>query len=130
MEDGNTAPRRRQPASRRDQAVVCESCGAKVERRMRGQRFCSSRCRDRARRRSRKPFLGKDTRVPATPAKFCKKSKNLQAINDGSTPAKKALLARAIQVECIDSHQWMEKVSPDGVKVWVAQLRPRYRYGG
>jgi hypothetical protein len=130
MQDGNAAPRRRQLASRRDQAVVCESCGAKVERRMRGQRFCSSRCRDRARGRSRKAFLGKDTRVPATLVKFRKKSNNLQAINDGSSPAKSALLARAIQVECFDPHQWVEKVSPDGVKVWVAQLRPRYRYGG
>jgi hypothetical protein len=121
---------RRRFASRRDQPVVCESCGAKVERRMRGQRFCSSRCRDRARGRSRKAFLGKDTRAPTTPTKFRPKVNDLQAINDGSSPRKEALLARAIQVERIYPHQWMEKVGPDGVKVWVAQLRPRYRYGG
>jgi hypothetical protein len=96
---------------------------------MRGQRFCSARCRERARGRSRKAFLGKDTRTPTTPAKFRSKANNLPAIIDESSPAKSALFARAIQVECFDPHQWVETVSPDGVKVWVAQLRPRYRYG-
>jgi hypothetical protein len=128
MKKGDPAPIRRL-ASRRDKAVVCERCGARVERRMRGQRFCSARCRDRARGRSRKAFLGEDTRAPTTPSNFRNKVNNLQAVNDGSSPAKNALLARAIQVEYFDSHQWVEKVSLDGVKVWVAQLRPRYRYG-
>ena len=132
MRNAKTAPLRRRLVSRRDEPVVCESpgCGRKVERRMRGQRFCSARCRERARGRSRKAFLGKDTRAPASPTKFRNKVKNLQACNDGSTPSKTALLTRAVQVECFERHQWVEKVSPDGVKVWVAQLRPRYRYGG
>jgi hypothetical protein len=132
MPNDNAAPRRRRLASRRDEPVVCESpgCGRKVERRMRGQRFCSSRCRDRARGRSRKAFLGKDTRAPTSPTKFRNKVKNLQAIDDRSSLTKSALLARVIQVECVEPHRWTEKVSPDGVKVWVAQLRPRYRYGG
>jgi hypothetical protein len=68
--------------------------------------------------------------LPTSPTKFRNKLKTLQVTNDGSSPAKRALLARAIQVECFERHQWVEKVSPDGVKVWVAQLRPRYRYGG
>src|SRR6516162_6315995 len=129
MQNGDPAPIRRRLVSRRDQAVVCESCGAKVERRMRGQRFCSARCRDQVRGRSRKAFLGRGTRAPTTPAKFRKNANNLHAIIDESSPAKNALLSRAIQVECFYPHQWVEKVSPDGVKVWVAQLRPRYRYG-
>jgi hypothetical protein len=41
-------------ASRRDAPVICANCGRKVLRRMRGQRFCSARCRDRGRGRSRK----------------------------------------------------------------------------
>jgi hypothetical protein len=129
MPKADTAPQRRRLASRRDQSVVCEKCGAKVERRMRGQRFCSALCRDRARGRSRKAFLGKDTRAPTTSAKFRSKANNLPAIIDESSQAKSVLLARAIQVECFHPHQWVEKVSSDGVRVWVAQLRPRYRYG-
>jgi hypothetical protein len=49
MQNGDPTPMRRRLVSRRDEPVVCESCGAKVERRMHGQRFCSSRYRDRAR---------------------------------------------------------------------------------
>jgi hypothetical protein len=115
MKKGDPAPIRQRLASRRDEAVVCERCGARVERRIRGQRFCSARCRERARGRSRKVFLGKDTRAPTPPPNFRNKFNNLQAINDGTSPAKNALLARAIRVECFDSHQWVEKVSPDGV---------------
>jgi hypothetical protein len=129
MQNSDPARVRRRLASRRDQVVVCESCGERVERRMRGQRFCSTRCRDRARGRSRKAFLGKDTRVPTSPARFRNKCNNLPAIIDESSPAKSVLLARAIQVECFYPHQWAQKVSPDGVKVWVAPLRPRYRNG-
>jgi hypothetical protein len=93
---------------------------------MRGQRFCSFRCRDRARGRSRKAYLGRDTRASITPAK----ANNLPAIIDESSPAKNALRLRVIRVEYFDSHQWAEKISPDGVKVWVTQLRQSYRYGG
>ena len=46
-------------ASRRDAPVICANCGRKVLRRLRGQRLCSARCRDRGRGRSRKAFLGK-----------------------------------------------------------------------
>ena len=49
MKKVDPAPIRRRLASRRDQVVVCDRCGARVERRMRGQRFCSARCRERAR---------------------------------------------------------------------------------
>ena len=38
MQNGDPTPMRRRLVSRRDEPVVCESCGAKVERRMRGQR--------------------------------------------------------------------------------------------
>lgn len=113
---------------RRDQPVICETCGRKVERRMRGQRYCKPRCRDRGRGRSRKAFLGKDTRAPASPTKISSASSDLQRAKTPSSSKAKVSLARVIQVEIIDRHHWEERTSPDGVKVWVAQLSPRYRY--
>jgi hypothetical protein len=54
-------------------------------------------------------------------------SSNLQRAKTPSSKAKVSL-ARLIQIECFDPHHWEERVSADGVKVWVAQLRPQYRY--
>jgi hypothetical protein len=74
--------------------------------------------------RGRRFWVG-DTRAPTTPAKLRCEINYLQAINDESSPTKRALFARAIQIECLDPYRWVETVSPDGVKVWVTQLRPR-----
>lgn len=123
-----TTKSKMQFASRRDQPVICETCGRKVERRMRGQRYCKPRCRGRGRGRSRKAFLGKDTRAPASPTKISSASSDLQRAKTPSSSKAKVSLARVIQVEIIDRHHWEERTSPDGVKVWVAQLSPRYRY--
>jgi hypothetical protein len=47
-------------AARRDEPVTCAACGRKVQRRMRGQRYCSARCRENDRGRVRKAFLVQD----------------------------------------------------------------------
>jgi hypothetical protein len=64
-------------AIRRDAPVMCPICGRSVQRLMRGQRFCSSRCRDRGRKRCRKVFLGTNTGAPATPHKSESKNNGL-----------------------------------------------------
>jgi hypothetical protein len=46
-------------ASRRDEPVTCASCGRKVERKMRGQRFCSARCRQ-GHSRAREPHENRE----------------------------------------------------------------------
>jgi hypothetical protein len=51
-------PDRKKLAVRKDAPVICATCGKRTERQMRGQRYCSRICRERARRRSRKAFLG------------------------------------------------------------------------
>jgi hypothetical protein len=68
----------RTQATRRDAPVVCPTCGRRAERKMRGQRYCSTRCRDRGRKRSRKAFLGTDTGAPATSHKSPSKNNALQ----------------------------------------------------
>jgi hypothetical protein len=46
---------------------------------MRGQRYCSARCREKDRGRVRKAFLGQDTRAPTTPVKKHSKINSLEA---------------------------------------------------
>jgi hypothetical protein len=61
------APRR--PIPRPGELLSCPICERKFKRHARQQRYCSARCRDRGRNRSRKAFLGADTRAPAHPDK-------------------------------------------------------------
>jgi len=72
-------------AARRDAPVVCPTCGRRVKRQMRRQRYCSARCRDRGRKRSRKAFLDTDTRAPSTPHKSASRNNVLQRSNRRSS---------------------------------------------
>lgn len=54
-------------ALRNDEPVICAKCGKRTRRQMRGQKYCSRICRERARKRCRKAFLGRNPRAPATP---------------------------------------------------------------
>jgi hypothetical protein len=74
-------------AARRDEPVTCAACGRKVQRRMRGQRYCSARCRENDRGRVRKAFLAHDTRAPTTPVKKCSSINDLQPARTGSSTA-------------------------------------------
>jgi hypothetical protein len=71
-------------AARRDEPVTCAACGRKVQRRMRGQRYCSARCRENDRGRVRKAFLGQGTGAPTTPVKKFSKINELEAAKTGS----------------------------------------------
>jgi hypothetical protein len=62
--------------------VICASCGKRVARNGRTQRYCSARCRDRGRGRGRKALLGQDTRAPATPHKS---ASNINALQGAKT---------------------------------------------
>jgi hypothetical protein len=92
-------------ASRRDAPVICANCGRKVLRRMRGQRFCSARCRDRGRGRSRKAFLGNDTRAPTTPTK---KRLKFNGLHPTKTASNTDICgpARVIEAECFAGRSW------------------------
>ncbi len=50
MNDYTNAPSGAKAFVRRDAQVKCAACGKLTERRMRGQRYCSKRCRQRASR--------------------------------------------------------------------------------
>src|SRR5580704_4425883 len=72
--------------ARRDAPVVCAACGKTAKRRMRGQRYCSARCRENGRERIRKTHLGQDTRAPATPLKSLNEISSLQRRKMRSSP--------------------------------------------
>jgi hypothetical protein len=76
--------------ARRDEPVTCAACGRKVQRRMRGQRYCSARCRENDRGRVRKAFLGHDTRAPTTPVKKFNEINELETARTGSSTATRA----------------------------------------
>jgi hypothetical protein len=69
----------------RNGPVICAVCGKRTERKMRGQRYCSARCRDRSRSRSRKAFLGRNTGAPTTPRKSSNQINPLPRRKTGSS---------------------------------------------
>jgi hypothetical protein len=59
-------------SARRDCPVVCPSCGRQTRRRMRGQRYCSKRCRQKAnyaKKVERGDFSTRTIALPTTPLK-------------------------------------------------------------
>jgi hypothetical protein len=79
---GQGAGTSRRLAMRRDAPVTCLACGRVVARKARNQRYCSLRCRGRAkekaRNRTRKAGLGGYTGAPTTAANFASKINELQ----------------------------------------------------
>ena len=115
-------------ATRRDEPVVCAKCGKKTKRRMRGQKYCSRICRERSRDRSRKAFLGQDTRAPATP------TKNRTDVNDLAAALRRwshgiCGPSHVIESECYAGREWKSVVSPDGVPALVTRWRRDWRHG-
>jgi hypothetical protein len=71
--------------ARRDAPVICKNCGRKVTRKMRGQRYCSPKCCDRGRGRTRKVLVGGDTGAPGTPPKKDSENRFLRGAKSGSS---------------------------------------------
>jgi hypothetical protein len=79
--------------ARRD--FKCAACGKTTECKMRGQRFCSRRCRQRANyadKVARGDFSTPNTALPTTPHKSASNIKELQGATMGSSPYSNAPL--------------------------------------
>ena len=114
-------------ALHRDAPVICANptCGRRVKRRSRRQKYCSSRCGQMARHYTVKPVLGRDAPDDRNPPKKVKVSNGLQAAK-----SKSDLIRNAVQTEFIAGHHWERVVSPDGIVAFVTQLRrPSYSSG-
>jgi hypothetical protein len=113
---------RKKLAVRNDEPVICARCGKSTERQMRGQKYCSRICRERARKRSRKAFLGRTARSPATPKKIRKDSNALAAaLRRGSYGI--CGPAHVVEAECFAGRESKLVISPDGVPAQVTRWR-------
>jgi hypothetical protein len=115
--------------SRRDAPVLCP-CGRQVARHARQQRFCSTRCRQRAHyveKVARGDFSARTVARPTDPPKKDNKSNALQR---AKTLSSKRIFAPAfvLAVEIFD-HPWKPAISSNGLPISIAPLRPRTLVG-
>jgi hypothetical protein len=113
-------------ACRCDAPVICPVCERRVDRQMRGQRYCSRRCRQKANyaaKVARGDFSTHTTALPTTP----EKNKNkLKALQRAKTLSSRRIFGPAdvLGVEVFD-RAWRPVVSSGGVAVQVGRLRAR-----
>jgi endogenous inhibitor of DNA gyrase (YacG/DUF329 family) len=104
----------------------CQSCGKPITHHA-GRRpgYCSARCRMRefGKGRSRKAFLGGDTRAPTKRQKIDSNNNGLQRAKINSSTR---ILgpASVLAIEVFD-RAWQSRTSSGGVAIKVAQVRPR-----
>jgi hypothetical protein len=114
-------------ASRRDAPVICPVCERRVDRRrMRGHRYCSRRCRQRANyaaKVARGDFSTHTTALPTTPEKNKNKLKDLQR---AKTLSSHHILAPAhVLAEEVFNRPWESATSSAGVAIEIGRLRHR-----
>ncbi len=111
-------------ALHRDTPVICANptCGQRVKRRSRRQKYCSDRCRQKVLHYAVKPALGRDTGDDRNPSKNVNVSNILHR-----TKSRSDLIRNAVRTEFFDGCEGQRVVSPDGVVTFVTQLRrPSY----
>jgi hypothetical protein len=123
----NSSPTRH--TSRRDAPVLCP-CGRQVARHARQQRFCSTRCRQRAHyveKVARGDFSARTIARPTNPPKKDNKSNALQR---AKTLSSKRIFAPAdvLAVEIFD-RLWKPAISSNGLPISIAPLRQRTLVG-
>jgi len=110
-------------APRRDAPVSCASCGREVAGRARQQRFCSARCKEKARTRVRKAFLGRHTSAPTNPPKNINEIKALERVK---TLSSHGILGPAHVFAVELNRDWQPAISSDGVAIEIGRLRTRF----
>jgi hypothetical protein len=129
---------RRPLALHRNDPVICVRCGRDVPRRARQQKFCSNRCREATKERSRKTGVDAKKvggRYPTTSAPP-NPPKRVNSFNVLRTPKTQSRLSQklrrqVIETEIFGGREWQPGVSSGGVAYEVSRLRPRaLRNGG
>src|SRR5262249_10526030 len=114
-------------ALRRDAPVICDGCGRQVARRARQQRFCSTRCREKARTCVRAP-AGRPTTAPVknnerTAVSAREPSRKFNEIKGAQTRiwAPKHVL----DVEVWGGRTWQSAISSGGIEIEISRVRAR-----
>src|SRR5262249_15546795 len=120
-------PRSSYRAARRDAPVNCPSCGRKVRRQARQQRFCSRRCRQKANYGVKVARGGFSTRTIARRTTPPKKGNKFKALQWAKTLSSHGVLAPAHVLACevFGGRGWRHATSSGGVAVEVGHLRSR-----
>jgi hypothetical protein len=113
-------------ASRRNAPVICPVCKRRVDRRDRGQRYCSRRCRQKANyaaKVARGDFSTHTTALPTPPEKNKNKFRVLQR---AKTLSSNRIFGPAdvLDAEVFNRH-WEPTVSSAGVMLQVSRVRAR-----
>jgi hypothetical protein len=112
-------------SAHRDSPVVCPSCGRQTWRRMRGQRYCSKRCRQKAnyaKKVDRGDFSTRRTiALPTTPLKKRNKLQRAKTLSSHRILAPEQVLA----IEVFGGRVWQHATSRDGVVVDIGRIRGR-----
>jgi hypothetical protein len=114
--------------SRRDEPVRCDTCGSQVARRARQQRFCSTRCKEKARKRFRMPVGALPPgRLPKTRLKLFLPTNPPKKTNEisGAQQAKIRASKHVLDVEIWRGRIWQPAISSDGVLIEIGRLRAR-----
>jgi hypothetical protein len=119
----NSSPTRH--TSRRDAPVLCP-CGRQVARHARQQRFCSTRCRQRAHYVEKVARGDFSARTVARPTNPPKKDNKFKALQWAKSLSSHRILApeRVLAVELFD-RSWKPGISSGRVAVEVGRLRAR-----
>src|SRR5262245_37331763 len=116
-------------ASRRDAPGACASCGREVARRARRQRFCSARCREKARIRVRRaPSPGRPSKNVCS-AIFAREPLKKCNETSGAQRAKIRATKDVLDIEVWGGRTWQHAVSAGGVSIEVGRLRTRTLVG-
>lgn len=111
---------------RRRDVVVCAHCGEDTPRRSHRQKYCSDECKEKARTRVRKSFLGSDTGAPTKAKKKRRNFNVLQGRKSGSTVSISLDLWHVVvDVEIFAGRRWAKVTSDDGVVCLVSTFKPR-----
>ena len=111
--------------------AVCANCGnaLKAKHTGRKRRFCSDRCRDRARQERVQTFrgttLGVGSAVPRNAENSFDISRNCRRDFGGRASVDAPLWRAIVELEVFAGRTWHEAISRDGVRSVVAVLRPR-----
>jgi hypothetical protein len=105
--------------------IVTCPCGKQIEHRIgRRPRFCSARCKEKARTRVRRAFLDRDT---VAPAKLEKKNSEYKAFQRAKMLSSRRIFGPAdvLAVEVWGGRSWEPAISSDGVPFETGRLRAR-----
>jgi hypothetical protein len=112
-------------ASQHNAPVICPVCERRVDRQMRGQRYCSRRCRQKANyaaKVARGDFL---TRTIARPTSPPKKVNKLKVLQRAKTLSSNRIFGPADVLAVEFDRPWQQATSSGGVAIEIGRLRKR-----